>query len=104
VKLPEPLLLNRRYESLVEVRGDRVTGYLDGRKVIEWRTDYQEMAQDGYYHLPNPRALGVGIWLGKTTFHDIAVREVTGHGKLLRSSPPTPSAALPGTPPPAAAR
>ncbi len=84
VKLPAPREMNRRYESLVEVRRDRVTGYVDGEKLVEWKTDYSELSMDQSHAIPNPRALGIGIWWSKTVFHEIAVREVTGQGKRLR--------------------
>jgi len=86
VKLPGPREVNRRYESLVEVRRDRVTGYVDGQKLVEWKTDYRDITPDPGYVMPNPKALGVGIWWSKTVFHEIAVREVTGKGKVLRSA------------------
>jgi formylglycine-generating enzyme required for sulfatase activity len=88
VKLPARRELNRRYESLVEVRRDRVTGYVDGEKLVEWKTDYSDFSADPEHTLPNARALGVGICWSKTVFHDISVREVTGTGKRL-SPPPT---------------
>jgi len=83
VKLPARRELNRRYESLVEVRRDRVTGYVDGEKLVEWKTDYQDLSMDPPHAVPNPRALGIGIWWSKTVFHEISVREVTGLGKVL---------------------
>ena len=83
VKLPARRELNRRYESLVEVRRDRVTGYVDGEKLVEWQTDYSDFSMDPTHTIPNPRALGIGIWWSKTVFHDISVREVTGQGKVL---------------------
>lgn len=88
VKLPKPREVNRRYESLVEVRRDRVTGYIDGQKLVERKTNYQDMTPDPAYIMTNPKALGVGIWWSKTVFHEIAVREVTGKGKVLRSTLP----------------
>ena len=83
VKLPAPRELNRRYESLVEVRRGRVTGYVDGEKLLEWQTDYSDLSMDPPHTIPNPRALGLGIWWSKTVFHEISVREVTGKGKVL---------------------
>jgi formylglycine-generating enzyme required for sulfatase activity/serine/threonine protein kinase len=91
VKLPGRREVNRRYESLVEVRRDRVTGYVDGVKLVEWKTDYSDLSMDPAHTIPNPRALGIAIWWSKTVFHEIAVREVTGKGKRLRepgASPP----------------
>lgn len=89
VKLPARRELNRRYESLVEVRRDRVTGYVDGEKLVEWKTDYSDLSMDPEYKLPNPRALGIGIWWSKTVFHEISVREVTGKGKMVPAGQPS---------------
>lgn len=96
VKLPVRRELNRRYESLVEVRRDRVTGYVDGKKLVEWRTDYSDLSMDPAHVVPNSRALGIGIWWSKTVFHEISVREVAGKGTRL--SPP--SAVATGSSPP----
>ncbi len=92
VKLVTHLQPNQRYESLVEVRRGRVTGYIDGKKIVDWPTEYHEMQADGDYILPNQQTLGIGIWWATTTFHDISVREVTGKGKFLReaSAPSSP--------------
>lgn len=84
VKLPGQRDMNRRYESLVEVRRDRVTGYVDGEKLVEWKTNYSDLSMDPGHAIPNPRALGIAIWWSKTVFHEVSVREVTGKGKRLR--------------------
>ncbi len=94
VKLPGPREVNRRYESLVEVRRDRVTGYVVGQKLVEWKTNYRDITPDPGYIIPNPKALGVGIWWSKTVFHEIAVREVTGEGKVLRNAAEPPSSTM----------
>jgi hypothetical protein len=87
VKLAEMPQHNVRRESLVEVRRDRVTGYIDGQKMVDWKTDYSDMSKDPSASLPDAKRLGIGIWgNSKTTFHDISVREVTGKGKLLRET------------------
>ena len=83
VKLTEPLHLHQRYESLVEVRRDRVTGYVDGKKVVDWKTDYSDMSIASPVRLRDANRLGLSIYQNKTTFHDISVREVTGKGKII---------------------
>jgi len=88
ILLPAEPLLNRRFESLIEVRRDRVTAYLDGKKMVEWKTDYHEMNLDQGLLLPNAKAIAVGNWGNILLFHDISVREVSGKGTLLRASSP----------------
>jgi len=87
-KLRSNPLAGRRYESRVEVRRDRISGFLDGKELVNWPTDFQEMSIDPMFVFPNPKALGVGIWWSRTTIHEISVREVTGRGRLLREAVP----------------
>jgi serine/threonine protein kinase len=84
VPTPERGVPNRRYVSLVEVRRDRVTGYIDGKKMVEWKTDYHDMVNESTYALHEPHRLGISMWSSSTLFDDISVRAVTGQGKLLR--------------------
>jgi hypothetical protein len=82
--LPGLPVFNKRCESLVEVRRDLVTGYLDGKKMVEWKTDYSDMSLNPQHALHAPHRLGVSTWSNIVLFHDISVREITGKGKLLR--------------------
>jgi serine/threonine protein kinase len=84
VKLAHRPFAGVKHESIVEVRRDRVTAFVNGEKLVDWPTDYQEMSIEPQFSLPRPTALGVGIWLSETTFHDISVREVSGMGKWVR--------------------
>ena len=94
VQLSAPPKIRQRYESLVEVRRDRITGYIDGKKIVEWKTDYSDMSSQLLWALRAANRIGLGIHSSKTTFHDISVREVTGTGKLLRGASPAPAAAV----------
>jgi hypothetical protein len=85
VKLP--LQLAHRYVCIVEVRNDRVRAYLDGRSVIDWKTDYRDLAyvdvNAGWISRDPPR-LGIGSYDTSATFHRIEVLELTGEGQLLK--------------------
>lgn len=86
-KLPHRPFAHVRHESVVEVRRDRVTAYVNGEKLVDWPTRYEEMSIEPQFMLPSPTALGVGLWWSRTTFHDISVREVSGKGKWIREVP-----------------
>lgn len=87
LKLTHRPFAHVRHESVVEVRRDRVTAYVNGEKLVDWPTRYEEMSIEPQFMLPNPTALGVGLWWSRTTFHDISVREVSGKGKWIREVP-----------------
>jgi len=91
LKLSESPVPNRRYESVVEVRRDCLTGYIDGRKMVEWKPDYAGLGNNSNSRLRDANHLGIGVWNSATTFHDISVREVSGKGKFLRRGPPEPA-------------
>ena len=84
VKAP-PVEPNRRYVSLVEVRNDAVCGYLDGKLVVKWKTNYADLEAFQGWLLRDPSLLGVGCQ-SPAVFHRIEVREVTGKGKLTRAA------------------
>jgi hypothetical protein len=67
--------VNRRYTSVVQVRGDGLRAYLDGKLVCRWRTDFNDLTAP-----PIPRAdgtlLALGVSGGGCTVHRIEVVEV----------------------------
>lgn len=81
-----PLEKGRRYVSLVEVRNDGVRGYLDGKLVVAWKTDYSDLDTFDGWKLRDSSRLGVGCQT-RMIFHRIEIREVTGKGKFTREAP-----------------
>jgi eukaryotic-like serine/threonine-protein kinase len=57
------------YVCLVEVRPDRVTALLDGKKLSEWTPAAGKLEMDDDWSLKEDGALGVGAWGSPTTFH-----------------------------------
>lgn len=80
VELPE---IGRRYVSLVEVRNGEVRGFLDGRLISVWKTDYTNLKAGLLWRLRDATLLGLGCQM-RTAFYSISVREVTGKGIYVR--------------------
>src|SRR5206468_1244442 len=71
------VVTGRRHVTRVEVRKDRLTGYLDGEKIADVRTDGVTLAVPGGDRLRDDTLLGVACSPGVgVTFHRLAVTEV----------------------------
>lgn len=70
----------QKYTSVVQVRKDRVRCLIDGQLIAEYKTDYSNMSRNGKWAMPDQLRLGLGTWDGPTTFHRLAICEVTGRG------------------------
>lgn len=77
---------NRRYTSIVQVRGDSITALLDGQPIFKLVTDFKGL-NPGAYSVDDPNCLGLGSWNGSVTFHVIEVVELSGPGKRLVRQP-----------------
>jgi serine/threonine-protein kinase len=91
-----PLTLRggQRYTSLIEVRRDRVTAYVDGKKLSEWLPSMGELSADGTWCVDIPGLIGLGNCESYTTFEVIQVRDVTGRGRLRLGTSTPPDAAF----------
>jgi class 3 adenylate cyclase len=69
------LVNDKRYAALVEVRRENVTGYLDGRRIVQLQTDGSDLSLWNDWRLPG-LTLGVGAYNSATTFHKIEMREI----------------------------
>lgn len=58
---------------LVEVRPERVTVHLGGKKIAEWTPALGTLAMDGDWSLKEDGALGLGSWGSPTTFHALTL-------------------------------
>lgn len=73
------------FTSVVKVRKDTVQGYLNDRLVCEFDRRTQPVpALSSPWKLPDPNAVGIGVWNSETTFSSILLVEVSGPGKQLR--------------------
>ena len=71
-----------RYVSLVQVRRDRVRGWVDGQRQSEWIPSMGYLSAPREFSVDVPGLLGLGNCSTKTTIESIQVLEVTGKGKL----------------------
>lgn len=79
------LIVGRRYTTKVEIRRNRLTGYLDGAKVAEEKTDYSNLSTWLEVSLRRDDLVGLIVAFGTCTFHRAEVQEVSGRGTFLRS-------------------
>ncbi|CAN5914340.1 hypothetical protein BH11VER1_BH11VER1_25920 [soil metagenome] len=59
-----------RYESIVKVRRGRIQVELDGKSVVDYKTDGSDLTVVGGWKFPDPKKLGVGC-SQPTVFHSI---------------------------------
>ncbi|MBV8878654.1 MAG: protein kinase [Planctomycetaceae bacterium] len=84
----------QRFLSLVEVRKDRVTAYVDGKKLSEWVPSMGELTTDPNWCVDVPGLLGLGNCESQTVIELVQVRDVTGRGKLRTSLTSAPDPAF----------
>lgn len=82
IKASKILQNKRKYRSIVQVRKDHVTTIVDGRKFVNYETDYSDLALDPVWNVALQR-LGVGAHTDVSViFHKIEVIEVSGKGEI----------------------
>jgi hypothetical protein len=82
-----PLENGRVYTALVQVRSDRVEGYLDGKLLATYRGDGSDLSMLELWNLPDSKRLGIGAYHSATTFHQVRVRSRDRHassGEVVR--------------------
>ncbi len=68
------------HTSVVQVRRNRVAAILNGKTLVDWKTDFKELDIEVGWALRDPSILGMGSCDTATTFHSAALLEVTGRG------------------------
>ena len=94
----ECLKTGRRHTSVLQVRKDTLTAYLDGRLLTCWKTNGQGLMLWSMRGLRNKNTLGLSSHGSPTIFHAANLYPVTGQGKVLDVAPAAP--ANPDTPVP----
>ena len=93
--VPTPGIANNvRHTVIVEVRKDSLKAFLDGRmlkSIVLWKAA-SLVTPD--WRLPDESLVGIGAWNSGMVFHRIAIREVTGKGKLPDADPGAANAVL----------
>jgi hypothetical protein len=73
---PGLMKTGKRHVTVLEVRKDRITGYLDGRKMASLETAGRSLDVE-YELLPRERnRLGLVTWKNPTTFHAVELQDV----------------------------
>jgi len=94
-KTPLNLQNGRKYTSVVQVRSDSVTAFLDGKPLVQWKTDYKDMSVPQQWKMHGDTMIGLGNENCSVTYHAIEVLDLSGKGKATRTAAPLASA--PGT-------
>ncbi len=81
-KLPVPLVKGRQYLSVVEVRKDRISAYLNAKLVCEYRTDFSEISRHDSFYV-GAIGLGIGTETSTAVFSKVEITEITDEGKEL---------------------
>jgi predicted Ser/Thr protein kinase len=76
-----------RHSATLAVRKDGVTATVDGKEVIQFKTDFKNVSGHSAFKLKDERSLGLGAWGCDVSFHRAEVREVSGKGTLTRNTP-----------------
>jgi hypothetical protein len=82
-----PLTDGRRYVGIVEVRNGRLRAFVDGKVVVDWKTDYRDLSyldSNRGWQPRDPILLAVGAYQTTVTFDHIELLELAGHGKGVR--------------------
>jgi serine/threonine protein kinase/formylglycine-generating enzyme required for sulfatase activity len=77
-----------RHESVVQVRKEGVTAFLDGELVTSLATDFSNVALNKRIELPNAHVLGLAAHNGEVVFHRVEIVEVSGPGSFVRPAQP----------------
>jgi hypothetical protein len=81
------LEMARQYTVVVEVRKNGLRGYLDGKLVAQWATDYSDMSAWPVWKFKDDTLPGFGCSLSTVVFQEVKLREISGKGVLLRPPP-----------------
>ena len=82
------LVNGKRHQSILKVRKDGITAFLDDQRITYVQTDFTNVALPAGWVLRDPKALGIGSFRSPTIFHRVEVIEVSGRGKPARFPPP----------------
>jgi serine/threonine protein kinase len=88
------ILDDQRFVSMVQVRRDRVRGWINGQRQSEWVPAMGFLSTPNGWGVDVPGLLGLGNCSTKTTIESIQVLDVTGKGKLRQAPVPV---AAPGS-------
>ena len=82
-KIPGLIAVNTAYTTTVKVRKNSVQGLVNGKLLMELKTDYKDLTCDDWRKIPDTTNLAVACD-DPTVFHYVRVIEITGRGKRTR--------------------
>jgi len=82
--VPVAVSNGRRYELVVEVRKDRVGALLDGKRLLDYKTDGKDLTRYSVWKLGDTAVCGVGAKNARVVFEKVEMVEVTGKGRGTR--------------------
>lgn len=68
----------------VSVRRERVTAWVNHRKIIDWKANYTRLSLWPSWTVPRRDTLFLGAWTGKRLIHSLTLYPVTGEGRPIR--------------------
>jgi hypothetical protein len=74
--------MGRQYTISVQVRNGRVEGFLDGKPVTSYKTDYSDLSNFSLFDKVQPGTLALASWDAPATIYSAQVVEVTGSGAV----------------------
>jgi hypothetical protein len=83
-KVNLPVTQGQKYDSVVQVRKTGVRVLIDGKQVLDWKTDYADFSIFDGWKLRSNKTLGLGSWQSGVVYSKIEVVEVSGAGKVLK--------------------
>ncbi len=72
----------RKYRCVIQVRENSVKEFLDGKQIVEYKTDFKDISANPYWN--NTILIGIGSSHSPTVFHSIKLLEVSGKGKVVK--------------------
>ena len=78
------LATNKVYTSVVKIRKDGHSAYLDGEFIAKWQPTLDDLGANSAWALRKENVLGIGANNNTIEFYKITINEVSGKGKRLR--------------------
>jgi predicted Ser/Thr protein kinase len=72
------------YTIVYSIRKDGLQVTFDGKTIVRWKGDWNRLANEGFWRVPNENALFLGSYDGGYRFSAVTLTPVTGEGKKLR--------------------
>ncbi|MCE9605496.1 MAG: DUF1080 domain-containing protein [Planctomycetia bacterium] len=69
MQLDLPLVVGKRYRSVVKVRRGSLQTFLDDRPLVSWTGDFKRLSLESSTPMKHPGRLGIGSWKRPVTFH-----------------------------------